>query len=246
MIRSASMALVALFMFAAQPVSGQTVAMGGADVMPHIETVGSGERRVAPDRATVMLLVESRAPGAAGAAAANARAVTAVRDTLRQLGLDSATTTASYSVHPAFDPPRPTDRGEPRQAGYAARTVVRVVLRRLDLVGRVIDAGLSRGATGVEGVFFEASSAEDARRAALADAAEVARRDAEALARALGGNIGPLLSVSTASSMDPRRMNVQFRMQAGGMGMAGTEVTPNEIVIAAGVVTRWRFVPGAR
>ena len=217
----------------------QAGAERGGDV-PDIETVGSGERRVPPDRASVMLLVESKAGGAAIAAAANAKTVAAVRDTLRKLGLDSASSTAHYNVGPDFEP---GDREGPRRIGYAARTVVRVDLTRLDQVGRVIDAGLAKGATGVEGVHFEASTAEDARRAALADAAQAARKDAEALARSLGGGLGPLLSASTAGGMDPRRMNVMMRMSYAGRG---TEVTPTELVITAGVVTRWRFVPGGR
>jgi uncharacterized protein len=215
------------------------------DQEPGIETVGTGERRIPPDRATVMLLVETKAPSAASAAAGNARAVQAVRDTLRRLGLDSAATTASYNVGPDFEPPSPMDRGErPRRVGYAARTLVRVQLTRMDQVGRVIDAGLAKGGTGVEGVLFEASTAEQARREALADAAGAARRDAEALARALGGTLGPLLSASTAGGMDPRRLNVMMRT-AVGYGSTGTQVTPNEIVVSAGVVTRWRFVPSS-
>ena len=205
-----------------------------------IETVGSAERRVAPDKATVMLYIESKAPSAASAAAANARTVAAVRDTLRKLGLDSAATTASYNVGPNYEQGDPTVRGEPRRVGYAARTSVRVELKVLDQVGRVIDAGLGRGATGVEGVYFESSHAEEARRAALADAAQAAKRDAEVLAASLGGGIGPLISVTTASNIDPRRMNVMMR---GAVGMvSGTTVSPSEIVIAAGVVTKWRFI----
>ena len=215
-----------------------------ADTSPDVETVGMGERRVVPDRATVMLFVESKHSAAATAASINARAVTAVRDTLARLGLENAVTTSSYNVGPDYEIPRPSDTG-PRRAGYAARTVLRVKLTQLDLVGRVIDASLARGATGVEGVIFEASTAEEARREAMADAAAAARRDAEALARALGGTLGPLMSATTAPNNDPRRMNVQMRGVAGG-AMNGTQVTPIEILVTAGVVTRWRFVAGAR
>ena len=246
MRRHAALALLVSLSVLLPPTAAAQVAGAPAtpDALPDIETVGSGERRVAPDRATVTLYVESKAPTAARAATDNARAVAAVMDTLRRLGLDSAATSASYNVGPDFEPPRPADRGEgPRRVGYAARTAIRVQLARIDLVGRVIDAGLARGATGVEGVWFEASTAEEARRAALADAALAARRDAEALARALGGSLGPLLGVSTAGGFDPRRMNVMMRAQAG-FGGSATEVTPSEIVVAAGVVTRWRFVPG--
>ena len=222
-------------------------ATSAAEALPEVETVGSGERRVAPDRATVTLFIESKAASAATAATNNARAVAAVRDTLRKLGLDSGASTASYNVGPDFEAQRTA--APPRRIGYAARTSVRVSLRQIDLVGRVIDAGLGAGATGVEGVYFEASTAEEGRRAAMADAALAARRDAEAVARALGGSIGPLLSVSTAGGMDPRRLNVSLRAaggMAGGYGATSSEITPNEIVITAGVVTRWRFVPSAR
>ncbi|MGH7638524.1 MAG: SIMPL domain-containing protein [Gemmatimonadaceae bacterium] len=208
------------------------------DALPVVETVGTGERRVAPDRATVMLVVESRAEGANAAAAANARAVQAVRDTLAHSGLDSAVTTAGYHVGVRYEP---VDRGAPRQAGYVARTALRVRPQRIDQVGRVIDVGLASGATGVEGVYFESSRMEEARREAMNDASAAARRDAESLARALGGSLGRLISVSTVGSMDPRRLNMTL---AGGTASAlRTLITPNEIVVHAAVETRWQFIP---
>jgi uncharacterized protein YggE len=210
------------------------------DSRPDVETVGTGERRIPPDRATVLLLVQSKAPSAGEAASANARIVQAVRDTLRQLGLN--VTTATYNVSANFEPPRPGAREEgPRQVGYAANTTIRAQLGRVDQVGRAIDAGLARGATGVQGVLFESSQSEEARRAALADAAAAARRDAEALVRALGGTLGPLISASTAGGNDPRRANVAMRSMSN-IGYQ-TEVTPTDILVTAGVVTRWRFVP---
>lgn len=207
--------------------------------LPVVETVGTGERRVAPDRASVMLVIESRAEGANAAAAANARAVQAVRDTLARTGLDSAVTTAGYHVGVHYEP---VDRAAPRRAGYVARTVLRVRPPRIDQVGRVIDVGLARGATGVEGVLFESSRVEEARREAMTDAAAAARRDAESLARALGGSLGRLISVSTVGSMDPRRLNMQMAYGAAS-AMRTTQITPNEIVVHAAVETRWQFTP---
>jgi uncharacterized protein YggE len=207
---------------------------------PEVETVGTGERRVAPDRASVMVVVESKALSANAAAAANTGAVAAVRDTLARIGQDTTVTTASYNVGVNYEP---REREGPMRAGYVARTVLRVMLRRIDQVGRVIDAGLAKGATGVEGIWFESSTAEEARREAMADAAGAARRDAESLARALGGSVGPLISVSTVGSSDPRRINVSMGEVGGGAMLRGTQITPNEIVIRAAVQTRWQFVP---
>ena len=225
----------------AMPLGGQTAEGRPGDRVPDIETVGTAERRVAPDRATVFLAVESKAASAAVAASANARAVQSVLDTLRRTGLDSAVATASYNVGANYEP---VPREAPQRQGYVARTVLRVKLTRLDQVGRVIDAGLAKGATGVQNVWFESSTAEELRRGALADAAQAARRDADALARALGGSLGAMLSTSTAGAYDPRRINVAYG-SVGGEGMMRTtssQITPSEIVITAAVVTRWQFV----
>jgi uncharacterized protein YggE len=231
-------ATVLLCIASASRLPGQASQPSSRDAVPDVETVGTAVRRIAPDRATVHLTVQSKAATAGAAATLNTRAVQAVLDTLRRAALDSALATASYHVGPNYE--RPISREEPTRSGYLATTVLRVRLSRLDQVGRVIDAALARGATGVESMWFESSTAEEARREALADAAAAARRDAEALARSLGGSLGPLLSVTTAPSNDPRRINVSM----GEVGMVrGTQITPTEIVISAGVVTRWQFIP---
>lgn len=209
---------------------------------PQIETVGTGERRVVPDRAVVHLVVTTKAMSAANAAAGNTRILQSVRDTLRKIGLDSAVSTASYNVGPDYQRPMPRDDSKPLD--YAARTVVRVRIAKLDQIGRVIDAALAKGATGIEGVQFESSAADEARRQSLAEASIVARGDAEALAAALGGSIGSLISASTVGGDDPRRMNVMMRV-AGGMA-GGTQIRPDEIVVVSGVVTKWEFVPARR
>ena len=67
---------------------------------------------------------------------------------------------------------------------------------------------------------------------------------AAALARSLGGCTGALLNVTTAGGYDTRRMNVMLRAGIAGGNAMGTQITPNEIVVSAAVVTRWQFVPG--
>jgi uncharacterized protein YggE len=55
-------------------------------------------------------------------------------------------------------------------------------VRRLNQVGPVIDAALSRGANMITSLQFYASNTETARRTAIAAAIEKARADAEAAA----------------------------------------------------------------
>lgn len=230
--------ILSLFFAASASISASAQSAGTAS-LPQIETVGTGERRVAPDRAIVHLIVSTKAAAAANAAASNARAIQAVRDTLKRLGFDSVVTTASYNVGPDYE--SIVSRDDPKPRGYAARTIVRVRVVRLDQVGRIIDAALATGATGVQTVQFESSVAEDARRAAFSEASVGAKRDALALAAALGGSIGSLISASAAGNTDPRLMNAMMGV-AGGRAGGGAEIRPDEIVIVAVVVTRWEFI----
>jgi uncharacterized protein len=189
-----------------------------------------------------MINVTAKSDAAGAAAAENARIQQGVIDTLRALGLGNAVSTASYSVGQNFEPD-PVSR-MPRPTGYAARAAIRVRLTDISAVGRIIDAALARGATGVDGVYFESSQAETLRRAAMADAAAAAHADAEVLARALGGSLGPLVSASAVGS-DPRGFDFQLmRGMAGGeIRGASTTISPSEIVIGANVLVRWRFMP---
>jgi uncharacterized protein len=237
-MRTSLLALVLLFTSS----MGLSAQNAGIPNTPQIETVGTGERRVVPDRGVVHLVVTTKAMSAASAAAGNARTLQAVRDTLKRIGLDSVVSTASYNVGPDYERPMPRDDSKPM--GYAARTVIRVRIAKLDAIGRIIDAALAKGATGIEGVQFESSASDEARREALAEASVAARRDAEALAAALGGSIGSLISASTLGSDDPRRMNVMMR--TAGAGVGGTQIRPDEIVIVSGVVTKWEFISSRR
>lgn len=213
-----------------------------ASLPPYIETSGFGERRVAPDRATVTISVTTRSELAATAAAENARIRERILDTLRLLGLGSAASTATYNIGRDYEP---DTSGRMTRVRTAARGSIRVQLKDISLIGRVIDASLARGATGVDGVYFESSAAEGARRAALTDAATMARADAEALARALNGELGRIVSASTTPpSVDPRSqpmMRAGFSF-GGAVSAPPTQITPSELVISAVTTIRWLFL----
>ena len=78
---------------------------------PQVVASGVGEARVTPDRATIMVGVQSRAATAAAAAADNARRQKAILDTLRALGLGGdQLSTANYNVAPEMVYPQTADR----------------------------------------------------------------------------------------------------------------------------------------
>jgi uncharacterized protein YggE len=78
-----------------------------------------------------------------------------------------------------------------------------VRLDDLDRAGPLVDAAVGAGATSVYGPSLERSDADELRGEALADAVADARTKAEALARAAGGSLGDVLSVTEGGGSAP-------------------------------------------
>jgi uncharacterized protein len=230
----------ALIAAAVAPVSAHTVhaqsMMGSAP--PQIVTSGSGDARVSPDRATIFVGVQSRAATAAAAGADNARKQRAILDTLRASGLASdMLSTINYNVSPEMQYNQTT--GTSRVIGYTVTNTVRAEVRRIDDVGKLIDAVLAKGANEISSLQFSSSKADSARRAALAEAVANARADADALAKAAGGSLGALIELSTTGS-PIRPMEQDFSRVA--MAKAATPIEPGQQTIMASVTARWAFV----
>ena len=134
--------------------------------------------------------------------------------------------------------------------GFTARNNIRAEVRRLDDVGKVIDAAINAGATDVASIQFLASSTDQARRTALSDAVKQARNDADVMARAAGGTLGRLISVSSTGVTQPiaiRGATAERAMLTAGGVLASdaitTPIAPGELNVTAFVFTRWEFVP---
>ncbi len=212
-----------------------------APTPPQIVVTGSGETRVAPDRAVINIGVYSRAATAAAAARDNARKQQAIIDTLLAVGFTrEQISTMNYNVNPEMRHIPQSGRSE--VTGYTVSNTVRVDVRRLDQIGTVIDAALAKGANQIHGLDFYVFNADEPRRRALAQAIERARGDAEAMARAAGGSLGPLLELSTVFSPIPI-MRQELAM-AGRRAQAdvATPIQPGEETLRAVVTARWQFV----
>jgi uncharacterized protein len=226
-------------------IASSTFASSGARAQassppPQIVVTGTGEAHVTPDRAVVVVGVQSRATTAAAAASDNARRIRAVIDTLKASGLGAdQISTANYNVSPEMQYPTGGNQ-PPRVTGYVVTNSVRADIRRIDDVGRVIDASLAKGANEVASLQLYSSRADSTRRAALAAAVADARAQAEVLARAAGGSVGSLIEVS--STQEPIRPMLQPLMRAAAMAPGVTPIEPGEQTVTATVTARWVFV----
>jgi uncharacterized protein len=207
---------------------------------PHIITSGEGQTRVTPDRATVLIGVQTRSLTAAAAASENARRQKAVLDTLKALGIPAEQlATQNYSVSPEmkYDP---SGTIPPKVTGYTVSNTVRVELKKIDQVGSVIDASLAKGANNIAGIQFGVSNVAEVRRIALADAVRSARADAEVLAKAAGGSLGQLIEM-TSSTPVYRPLMAQMELRSA----SATPIEAGEQVVNASVTATWTFIPGA-
>jgi uncharacterized protein YggE len=211
---------------------------------PEITASGRGEVKLAPTYAALMVNIETRANTAVAAASQNAQKVEAVMKALRGAGLsEKDIATAAYNVQQMYDYSSPRQAPEP--IGFSANTMIRAEVRRLESLGRVIDAAIGSGATGISGVQYFASNAEEARRSAMSQAVREALTDADVLARAAGGSLGRLIALNSGG-VSPFPRDIQFA--GGNVGMraaaAPTNIAPGELNVTAIVSGRWEFIPG--
>ena len=210
-------------------------------VVPQIVTTASGEVRVAPDRATIQIGVQSRATTAAAAATQNATKQRAIIDAIKARGVPAEQiATSSFNVIPETRYDR-EGQAAPRTTSYLVMNTVIVELRRIDQVGPVIDAALTAGANQINSLAFGVANADSARRAALAQAVTKSRADAEAMARAAGGSLGSLLELNSVDQYVPGPPR-PFDMRAAATAEMKTPVEAGEETIRATVTARWQFI----
>jgi len=193
--------------------------------------------RVVPDRASLYVIVEGTAETATDAIARVETKLKTVTDALRALGSRVALDPpVAYGVGPS-----PTPNGYPvltTPPTNLARSVMRVQLNRPDQIANVIAAAIGAGAAGSSSLAFESSVADSVRRARIGDALTVARTDAEAIARSLGGQLGALVSVTTGGGQfgfqQPATLSLDNRF--------GQQMWAPEIVITTTVTVQYRVV----
>jgi hypothetical protein len=208
---------------------------------PMLIASGQGEAKVTPDRASVMVDVQTRGATAAAAAADNATKTRAVLDALGKLGLArEQLSTEGYNVSPEMQYDK--NGGQPRVSGYVVTNSIHAETKRTDQVGAIIDAALGAGGNMINSLSFYASSIDEARRQAIGSAVANARADAEAMAKAAGGSLGTLIELSTnGPTAAPRPMYAMSAM-AKGVGAPPTPVNPGEQTVSVYVNAKWQFV----
>lgn len=169
-------------------------AQDAAEAEDTVTVSGVGSVRAVPNEAQMSFGVESRAPTAKAAVAANADAMRKVINALRQAGARELTT-QWVSVYPVSGENGAID-------GYSASNSVSAVSDVGDAPA-LIDAAVEAGANQVSGPGMSSSNAEELYLQALAKAVDEARARAEVLAKAAGRSLGSITAIVEGSQAVP-------------------------------------------
>jgi hypothetical protein len=231
-----STALLAAFTLAA---SSAVFAQGQTPPVPQVIATATGEATVIPDRASIILAVETRAQTASAAASQNARLQQTVIAAIVGKGVPgNQISTTGFTVYPNE---RHSPEGQRTLLGFIVRNSIVVNLERIDQVGPVLDAALTAGANVVSNLSMYSSKYEEARRTALQDAMRKAKADAEVLAVAAGATLGGVLEVQTTDGFGPRPM---YDMAvASARAVQDTPIVAGEQKVTVSVTTRWALAP---
>lgn len=199
-----------------------------------LTVAGEGEVKAKPDQATLSAGVVTEAKTAAAALAANSRAMNAVFDTLKRLGIpERAIQTAEISVQPQY----PSDVRAPRHiTGYQVSNTVTVTVDDFGKLGPAVDALVSSGSNSLGGISFSIRDPRPLMAQAREAAVKNAMAKAETLARASGVTLGPIAQISEGGMAGPPQPMMRM-----AMAVNGTPIAAGEQTLSATVSISWEI-----
>jgi uncharacterized protein YggE len=206
------------------------------DATATIAVVGTGRIERAADIARATFVVEATRETATDARAVAAETAAAVIAALARAGVArDDLRTAGLDVQPSWE----HDGTRSVRTGFTVINRIAALVRDLELLGSVLDAGLGAGATGLDGVAFEladpAADSTEARRRAVQDA----RGRATTIAEASGRKLGPLVAVAEGA---PTPVPIaRQRLMAVAADAAPTPVMPGSVEVTVTITAEWEL-----
>jgi len=200
-----------------------------------IVTTGEGVAIATPDFATLEIHIQNTSQKAAKAVEMTTISFEKLVTALKEMGLTAKDiTTSNFSVNQHWETKRDRER---EFIGYIASHRVNVRVLELNKVGEVIDVSVNAGATRIGGLRFESSNSDSVQEAALAEAVRTARRRAETMAEAAGGNLGSLIELTTEG---PFRTSLSADMTVSTLNIE-TQLAPGDRIVRVTVLGKWKF-----
>ncbi len=198
---------------------GATTVQGSGPAPDTVTTVGTGTGSAAPDTAQVSMGVTFSASDRVAAQNGATKIATAIIAAVKAAGIDAKDIqTSQISLNQEYG-----KTGQPT-GGFIASQSITIKTKLVDKIGAAIAAATDAGATDVSGPQFSLSDSNAASLDAIDKAMSDAKARAEAVAKAAGRTLGPVVSVTEAgtSQVSP------FASRAVATDAGGSAVPPVE------------------
>lgn len=192
-----------------------------------ITTSARAEWHLVPDRVTFYVMIDATGVTGSDAIAKSGSRALLVRQAVAGLRLPVRV----VAEEPIFMAVITMPERSATPTSFVARFAMRVHVQGVDSLAKVFAAAFDAGGT-VSTISYESWSADSVRHAALPGLIATAKGDAEAIARSLGGRLGPLVEVHVLT--DPIHRDYRH-----------SEDRPKpkpEVSVPLGVTLRYRLV----
>ncbi|MBD3155851.1 MAG: DUF541 domain-containing protein [Candidatus Aenigmarchaeota archaeon] len=209
-----------------------------------IQVTGQSILSVDPNKAEIILGVETQEDTALESQQTNAEIMENVMSALRANGINKDDIkTYQYSVQPIRN--WRSEENYYEVISYKTTQMIKVKTTDLENVGKVIDAAASAGANRFQGVSFGLTDEKQSeyRTEALKEASKNAESKANSIADGLGVKLDGVLRASESSYYQP--VYRSYTMEAAVSGEAKditTEISPGMIEVSATVSVSYEFI----
>jgi uncharacterized protein YggE len=209
--------------------------MGPQSGMPPMSTIqpettitltGKGTVDHAPDIAMISLGVQVEAKTAAEAMAQQTEKMNGVFAAVKAAGIaDRDMQTGQLSLNPVYEYP---NNARPRLTGYQASNQLSIKVRKLDTLGKTLDAVVKGGGNTINGVSFSIDKPDQFQNDARIEAIKDAAAKAELYAKAVGYKVKRIVTISEQDYY-PQPVPMMMQMRQQDMAAAPTPIAAGEV-----------------
>ena len=215
-----------------------------------IVVTGMGRQNIPADTGIVHLGIEARGKTVAVAREDAAQAITKMRDAIKALGIAEKDIVTSYfNIQPETVWVEVKDNlgthGQPKIIGYVVTNQVEVTVKKIDDVGRVVDAAADKGGDliRINSISFIVGDPSAYAISMRELAAKDAKAKAEVYAKAMGVKLGALVYLTEQQSSAPvMQKDMQFA-RAMASESAPTPISPGEIDLTTTITAVFSIAP---
>ena len=212
-----------------------------------ITVIGHATIEAAPDFATVLIGVTTRAPTAAAALGQNSAAASRVIALAKREGVPAEDLgTGAVSLAQAFRNVRGPNGSDQQPDGYQANNTVTLRLADLAKLGEVVRQAVDEGgANRIDGISFGLKDAAVREREAAAAATREAQDRARAIVEAAGAKLGEVELIASPPRGERSIVPMRELRMAAAPAPAPARAVPIEagtVSVSADVEITWRIV----